>query len=405
MTESNLIQNGSFRGELFPFRNDERLKIPAGWAPWWTSQRDGDPNWKNQLPEFGASVEDETQILVVQSPFATHTAGVLQQLPTVADDRYELIVDVKAWSSEADIPGELLESSDVNAQIGIDPTGGLDPESPLVVWCKPTQPLGHWQTLRLVVQAQAGLMTVFLKSAPDLPKRQQTVFWRNVSLQPVGRYRRSVSVVGLGDTHITLDPPQPRPTEEMTVVVSSNRNHIFVELAVTEPDGEPAGVSEAIYKEEAGRHIWQYQFTPQQAGVYDIRFVGDRGARLMAQKLLRVSEEDMLAARAKESPSGEARVSYERVYVLLPPTADVWWLVAAAKGSFDGRYTIGFSADDAGVGDFASRHVLAVNPHHWPEPLSASWFHTNYPGTTFTSLVANSPADLESWLKSWDGEP
>ena len=176
MTESNLIRNGNFSGELFPFRNDERLKTPAAWAPWWISQREGDPAWKNQLPEFGATLDGDSQILVVQSPFATHSAGVMQQLPAVPDDRYELIVDSKAWSSEADTPGELLESSDVNVQIGIDPTGGLDPASPLVNWSKPVQPLGHWQTLRLVVQAQSNLLTIFLKSAPELPKRQQTIF-------------------------------------------------------------------------------------------------------------------------------------------------------------------------------------------------------------------------------------
>ena len=31
------------------------------------------------------------------------------------------------------------------------------------------------------------------------------------------------------------------------------------------------------------------------------------------------------------------------------PLADQKWLLAAARGSFDGRYTIGFSADDARI--------------------------------------------------------
>jgi hypothetical protein len=46
--------------------------------------------------------------------------------------------------------------------------------------------------------------------------------------------------------------------------------------------------------------------------------------------------------------------------------------------------------------------VIAVNPHHWPGVLTAAWFKQNYPGVTFIPLVANTPDDLEAWLKKWD---
>ncbi|MEJ2750331.1 MAG: hypothetical protein P8183_20850, partial [Anaerolineae bacterium] len=116
---------------------------------------------------------------------------------------------------------------------------------------------------------------------------------------------------------------------------------------------------------------------------------------LLALRLLRVARDVQIV------PSDEARLHYLRVYVLLPPTADLKWLQAAAKGSFDGRYTIGFSADDAGIGNLENRHVLAVNPHHWPDVLTASLFQQHYPGVQFTAVIANTPADLEAWLKNW----
>jgi hypothetical protein len=136
---------------------------------------------------------------------------------------------------------------------------------------------------------------------------------------------------------------------------------------------------------------------PDMDGLYELRFVGDGGARLLTVRLLRVARDVQLV------PSDSARNEYERVYVLLPPTADAKWYVAAAKGSFEGRYTIGFSADDAGMGSLDSRQVLAVNPHHWPEVLTAAWFQQHYPGATFTAVVANSPEDLEAWLQNWTG--
>jgi hypothetical protein len=126
--------------------------------------------------------------------------------------------------------------------------------------------------------------------------------------------------------------------------------------------------------------------------------VGDGGARLLALRLLQVAREVQLV------PSNAPRQHYRRVYVLLPPTADEKWLLAAARGSFIGRYTIGFSADDAGLGDLEQRHVLAVNPHHWPQVLTEAWFQQHYPGAEFTAVVANNPADLEAWLQNWEME-
>jgi hypothetical protein len=65
------------------------------------------------------------------------------------------------------------------------------------------------------------------------------------------------------------------------------------------------------------------------------------------------------------------------------------------------RRTVGFSADDAGAGDAAIRRVIAVNPHHWPEELTADWFGERYPGVLFYPLVADTPAELARALRSW----
>jgi hypothetical protein len=249
--------------------------------------------------------------------------------------------------------------------------------------------------LRVSAKAEADVITIYLRSAPDLPKRQQSVFWRNAVLLPEGRYKRNIAIVGAGDTHIMLSPEHPQPGENVSAAISSMRTFPFVELRVKRPDGRRAAVIARGSSQEDDRTLWRYTFTPEEQGLYDVRFVGDGGARLLAQRLVRVSRQTQIV------PSGKPRQSYRRVYVLLPPTATEKWVEAAARGSYAGRYTVGFSADDAGVGDLEERYVLAVNPHHWPGILTRAWFKQNYPGVEFLPVVANSPEDLEAWLKDW----
>jgi hypothetical protein len=402
--EDNLLQNGGFEPPYHPFRSQEDRLTAVGWAPWVIPPGEGDPPWKNQPPRFGPAEMDGVTAQSLATPFATHEAGLLQQVPAAAGNRYQLRAEGMAWSSEDERPGSRAHPSDVNLQVGIDPTGGLDPTSPLIVWSHRRQPLSRWQGLEVAADAQAAIITVYLKSAPELPKRQQMVFWRNAQLSASGRFRRGVTIVGSGDTHLVLSPEQPQPGDRVTVTASSTNEQHFIELAVRRPDGELMAVHFLGATRDSGRYTWRYELSVDSAGLYDLRLVGDRGARLLAQQLVRVARPDPLEEQAQKQPSGRPRLAYRRVYVLLPPTADSRWLIAAARGGFDGRFTIGFSADDAGVGDLESRQVLAVNPHHWPEALTAAWFHRHYPGARFTPIVANSPEDLEAWLRDWSEE-
>ena len=398
MARSELLTNGRLGKPFHPYRNDKQLIVAGSWAPWWLDPTEGAPDWKNRQPVYSAYSLDDSLTQQLSTPWGTHEAGLWQQIPSVAGNQYELSVEGQAWSSEDASAGSQLEASDVNLQIGIDPTGGLDPTSPLITWSEVAQPLSRWETLRVQTEAEASIITIFLKSAPNLPKRLQSVFWRNAYLRPIGRHKRGVNIVGLGDTHISLEPEQPKPGEPITAVISSSREHTHVDLIVSRPDD---GFGKVVFKGrtfDEDRYLWRYEFFTDLDGLYDIRFVADFGARLLALRLLQVARDVQLV------PSDAARYNYRRVYVLLPPTAGQKWALAAAKGAFDGRFTVGYSADDAGIGNLENRHVLAVNPHHWPEVLTASWFQQHYPGVKFTPVVANQPEDLEAWLKTWNEE-
>ena len=98
---------------------------------------------------------------------------------------------------------------------------------------------------------------------------------------------------------------------------------------------------------------------------------------------------------------GLPREQYTRRYILLPPTATTKdWSVAATNGSFALRVTVGYSADDAGIGALDNRIVLAVNPDGWGGDLEA-WFEQHYPGAQYVPVVVATPTELEEWLSNY----
>ncbi|HEY67988.1 MAG: hypothetical protein DRI79_00100 [Chloroflexi bacterium] len=103
-----------------------------------------------------------------------------------------------------------------------------------------------------------------------------------------------------------------------------------------------------------------------------------------------------------EKPRGQPRVQYERTYVLLPPNADAAWARAVVESTWDQhKYTIGSSADDAGIGDLDVRRVIAINPQEWPGPQTLAEFYAQYyPGVEYKAITAATPAELAQQLAS-----
>jgi hypothetical protein len=101
-----------------------------------------------------------------------------------------------------------------------------------------------------------------------------------------------------------------------------------------------------------------------------------------------------------EKPRGLPRIQYERTYVLLPPSADAAWARAVVSSTWEEKqYTVGNSADDAGIGDLDVRRVIAVNPQEWSGALSLKdFFKEYYPGIKYTPITAATPDELAQKL-------
>lgn len=113
-------------------------------------------------------------------------------------------------------------------------------------------------------------------------------------------------------------------------------------------------------------------------------------------------EEEEEEEEEEEKPRGHPRVQYERTYVLLPPSADAAWAQAVVESTWDQhRYTLGGSADDAGVGDLDVRRVLAINPQEWQGDQSLEAFYAQYyPGVEYSAITAETPEELAQKLAS-----
>jgi murein DD-endopeptidase MepM/ murein hydrolase activator NlpD len=106
-----------------------------------------------------------------------------------------------------------------------------------------------------------------------------------------------------------------------------------------------------------------------------------------------------------EPVRGSPRVPYERTYVLLPPQADRAWAEAVVTATWDARrFTVGGSADDAGIGDLPVRRVIAVNPEGWPGDLAA-FFAQYYPGVALVPVSAATPEELAGILQALPPSP
>ncbi len=97
---------------------------------------------------------------------------------------------------------------------------------------------------------------------------------------------------------------------------------------------------------------------------------------------------------------GLPRESYARTYVLLPPDTGAAWAAAVLRATWDAhRFTVGGSADDAGIGDLDFRRVIAVNPAAWGDDLEM-FFVTHYPGVIYFPLQVSSPEALAEALQT-----
>lgn len=403
---TNLLVNPGFEGKYQPWQGQADIMMAEGWLPFWVPQSPSDEPWRNRPPAYWAGtgapfIRAGQTAQVCSTPWGTHIGGVMQTIPVTPGQRLRLRAYGFAWSTDTDTLGQSADPGNVRMKVGIDPTGGSTPFEPTVVWSVERSVYDQYDA-GFVVETIAThpAATVFLLSAPELPRKHNDIFWDDASLelvQDVLLLPAEIPVDGLE----MLFTGATQLGQPVGICVACRRSLQNIVVRVSGPAGG-VDVRQVAVSTVGMGYSWQWEFVPSIEGPYTITASAD-GADPVTTTI-RIAGAGMGLERMPQgnlSTRGKPRAQYERTYVLMPPDANTEWVAAVVESGIlmERRFTLGFNRDDAGIGDLDRRTVIVVNPSAWPEPIEA-WFALWYPGVSIHMVSAASPEDLRMALRT-----
>jgi len=311
----NLLKNEGFEADWGDEQSHRVLIFPEGAEPYekdvgniftpphWISWFRHDPGtwdqpeardaWKQHDPR---RVHGGQKGMLLFTFFRRHDAGFLQQVQVTPGTRVRLTAWAHAWSNSKDGPhpsdgrwsegpgydagfrleGETDDSDWRNFAfyVGIDPTGGTNPFADTVVWGQGAHVYNeHAQPPPAEATAQADVVTVFLRSRTLWPFKHNDAYWDDASLVAVEPEEATIA----------FEPAQPEVGDAVSVKVTSARAYVHVGLEVTDPDGAGVATRDSSVGTTDGKHVWQWTFTAQKAGVHHVRFTASQGAETPAE--------------------------------------------------------------------------------------------------------------------------
>jgi len=433
----NLVRNGGFEADwgegkshrclVFPkgkepFETDVgNIFTPPGWVTWF---RHDPGTWDQPEVRDAWKQVDRRRVhsgekgMLLFTFFRKHDAGFLQQVQVTPGTRLRLTVWAHAWSNH-NIEGHescnddgrcscgvgkgaafILEGEapeldgdpwndaipNFTFYVGIDPGGGTNPLADTIVWGRGVHVYNKYaQPPSVEAVAQADTVTVFLRSKTLWPFKHNDAYWDDAQLIVVGEQDVTPEV------QLIYRPASSKISEAVTVVARSRTALTDVHLVIRQPSEQELARGSVVVGRDGDWHTWTYTTSPlSECGTHTVLFSAAGDVKVTGA---------FECAPATKPQRGLPREQYRRTYVLLPPSVDAAWALAVVDGVWDEhKYTIGSSADDAGIGDLDVRRVIAVNPGEWPSDLRA-FFKKHYAGVECTSVEAETPAELTRKLK------
>ena len=409
-------------GSAPEIRDIGSIFTPSGWLPWFRhkpgkwDQPEVRDAWVALDPR---RVHNGQKAAMLFTFFRSHDAGFLQQVQVAPGTRVRLSAWAHAWSNHslaghescgddpycscgvgrgtlAALQGTLPSDADpwVSAlgnftfRVGIDPTGGTNPLANTVVWGQGLHAYNAYAQVPFVETAASGnTVTVFLRSTTQWAFKHNDAYWDDVELTATSSSPASP------DVEMGHSPSLLRVGDTVTIVASALGSLTDVKFLVQTPSGAQTYLSDIQVGSDNNRITWTVSYLLQEEGTYQVAVTADLNSGVV---------HTFGCEAVPVGTRGTPRIQYERTYVLLPPQAGEEWALAVVDGAWDQhRFTIGGSADDAGIGDLNGRSIFAVNPGLWSGDLSG-FFETHYPGVQYEAISASTPDELMRILASRD---
>lgn len=184
----NVLVNGSFE-EGFSPRGASEVEVANGWTPWW---QDGPfaneglnrrPEYKpEEAARYGTRrIRDGGWAQKWSNNYATHHAGLFQQVNVPVNSTVTLRAWAQSWSSSGDDPS-VSSGGHYGLSVGIDPTGGTDWTSPNIVWSPRNLTMDNWVELIVRAQAKGGTITVYLRGDAEFKLKHNDAYFDDVCL-------------------------------------------------------------------------------------------------------------------------------------------------------------------------------------------------------------------------------
>ncbi|HID22544.1 MAG TPA: M23 family metallopeptidase, partial [Planctomycetaceae bacterium] len=298
-----MLRNGSFEtpwedggtNRVLIFHTDGRVEStardntfsPPGWTVWYKHGLPIEHDPANQVgwaqpetrllppqPVGPRRVLDGDWAFLLFTFFRIHDAGLFQVVDVEPGREYRLVAHAHAWSNHdagphpddpdwsegagrgpfdrpASAPDVPVEAKNFTFQIGLDPTGGLNPYASSVAWSPPRHVYNEYGRFEVEAEAVGPKMTVFLRSRAQWPYKHNDAYWDAVSLNPV-------------DESITIQvtPANPSARSSVELVLSAPAPLTNVELALAGPSGEPVSVRMQFVRRVGGSWFWGFVSAP-----------------------------------------------------------------------------------------------------------------------------------------------
>ncbi len=206
--QGNLLANPNFEGGSRKTEGEGTSLSSAvsdGWFPWFVRGSETvnrEPEFKVEQVAIGGDpyrIRSGGQSMKWFTTWATHSAGIYQRAAAPRGAQVAFSIHAMAYSGEGDGWNEELGThlsdrdrpGNYRLLVGIDPTGALPsgvgaPPPPSVVWSAPSMTVDQWVFLSVSAVAQAGVVTVYTKGAPEFAVKHNDSFWDDACLVVTG---------------------------------------------------------------------------------------------------------------------------------------------------------------------------------------------------------------------------